>query len=155
MLKNISLITLITLIISTAIITTGCATITGSGSAQSVSVQTYKSDGSDLEGARCEMTNDEGAWFVVTPGSVVVQRSNKDLIVICKKPGIDIGSANVVSKTKGNMFGNILLGGGVGAIVDHNNGTAYDYPSPIKIFMGKTNQKIEDIAPTANTQKDK
>ena len=53
------------------------------------------------------------------------------------------------------MFGNILLGGGIGAIVDHNNGTAYDYPSPIKIFMGKTNQKIEDIAPTANTQKDK
>ena len=120
-----------------------------------MSFQTYKIDGTDLDGARCEMTNDEGTWFVVTPGTVTVQRSNKDLSVVCKKTGIDVGTANVVSRTKGNMFGNILLGGGIGAIVDHNNGTAYDYPSPIKIFMGKTNQKIEDIAPTANTQKDK
>jgi hypothetical protein len=145
------------LFLSTALLAviTGCATITGSGSSQSLSFQTYKIDGTDLDGARCEMTNDEGTWFVVTPGTVTVQRSNKDLSVVCKKTGLDVGTANVVSRTKGNMFGNILLGGGIGAIVDHNNGTAYDYPSPIKIFMGKTNQKIEDIAPTANTQKDK
>ena len=41
------------------------------------------------------------------------------------------------------MFGNIIFGGGVGAIIDHNNGSAYEYPALIKIFMGKTNQKIE------------
>jgi len=143
------------IVIGSTLLFVGCSTITGSGTTQSLSVQTYKADGSDLDGAKCEMTNDEGTWFVVTPGSVVVQRSNKDLSVVCKKTGVDVGTASVVSRTKGNMFGNILLGGGIGAIVDHNNGSAYDYPSPIKIFMGKTNQKIEDIAPTANTQKDK
>lgn len=142
------------IILSSALLFTGCSTITGSGTTQPVSVQTYAADGQDVDGARCEMTNDEGSWFVVTPGSTVVRRSNKDLQVICKKPGIDVGSANVVSRTKGNMFGNIILGGGIGAIVDHNNGSAYEYPSLIKIFMGRMNQKIEEKAetqsPTAN-----
>ena len=136
-----------------AVFATGCSTITGSGTSQSVSVQTYAADGQDIDGAKCEMVNDEGTWFVVTPGSTVVHRSNKDLQVICKKTGVDVGSANVVSRTKGNMFGNIILGGGVGAIIDHNNGSAYEYPSLIKIFMGRMNQKIDektDVAP-ANT----
>ena len=125
----------------------GCATVTGSGSNQSISVQTFASDGSEIEGVKCDMTNDEGTWFVMTPGSTTVHKSNKDLQVVCKKSGIDIGSANVVSRTKGNMFGNIILGGGIGAIVDHNNGAAYEYPGLIKVYMGRTNQRIEDTPP--------
>lgn len=122
----------------------GCSTISGSGTSQSLSVETLAPDGSSLAGARCDMTNDEGTWFVQTPGSTVVHRSNKDLQVICKKEGFDVGAANVVSRTKGNMYGNILLGGGIGAIVDHNNGAAYEYPTLIKIFMGRMNQKIDE-----------
>jgi hypothetical protein len=41
------------------------------------------------------------------------------------------------------MFGNILLGGGLGAIVDHKNGSAYEYPSLIQIFMAK-NSDVEE-----------
>lgn len=124
----------------------GCSTISGSGTSQSISVQTFAADGQDIEGAKCDMTNDEGTWFVTTPGSTIVHRSNKDLQVICKKPGIDVGTANVVSRTKGNMFGNIIFGGGIGAVIDHNNGSAYEYPALIKVFMGRTNQKIDDKA---------
>jgi hypothetical protein len=130
-------------VISTALLATGCSTISGSGTSQSLSVQSLTLDGADLAGANCDLKNDEGTWFVVTPGSVVVHRSNKDLQVTCKKSGMDVGAANVVSRTKANMFGNIIFGGGVGAIIDHNNGSAYEYPALIKIFMGKTNQKIE------------
>ncbi len=36
------------------------------------------------------------------------------------------------------MFGNILLGGGIGMIVDHNRGTAYTYPTWIQLVFGKT-----------------
>jgi hypothetical protein len=125
----------------------GCATISGSGSSQTISVQTFQADGAELEGAKCDMTNDEGTWFAISPGSTSVHRSNKDLQVLCRKTGVDIGSASVVSRTKGNMFGNILLGGGIGAIVDHNNGTAYEYPGLIKIFMGRANQKIDETSP--------
>jgi len=126
---------------------TGCSTISGSGTTQPISVQTMNSDGSQLDGAKCDMTNDEGTWFVVTPGSTVVHRSNKDLQVVCRKTGVDVGTASVVSRTKGNMWGNVLLGGGVGAIVDHNNGSAYDYPGLITIYMGRANQKIDETSP--------
>ena len=132
---------------------TGCSTISGSGTSQSISVQTFAADGQDVDGAKCDMTNDEGTWFLTTPGSTIVHRSNKDLQVICKKPGVDVGTANVVSRTKGNMFGNILFGGGIGAVIDHNNGSAYEYPALIKIFMGRMNQKIDEKteATPANT----
>lgn len=130
----------------------GCATVSGSGTSQPISVQTLASDGQEVEGVKCDLTNDEGTWFVTTPGSTTVRRSNKDLQVICKKPGIDVGTANVVSRTKGNMWGNIILGGGIGAIVDHNNGSAYEYPSLIKIFMGRSNQRIETPSETPAKQ---
>ncbi len=126
-----------------ALMATGCSTISGSGTSQSLSVQSLSTDGKEVEGARCDMTNDEGTWFVVTPGSTVIHRSNKDLQIICKKAGLDVGSANVVSRTKGNMYGNIIFGGGIGAVIDHNNGSAYEYPALIKVFMGRSNQKIE------------
>ena len=131
-------------ILALSILATGCSTITGSGTSQSMSVQTYLADGQDVEGVKCEMNNDEGTWFVLTPGSAFVHRSNKDLQVVCKKPGVDVGTASIVSRTKGNMFGNLILGGGIGAIIDHNNGSAYEYPSLVKIFMGRTNQKIDE-----------
>jgi hypothetical protein len=137
--KSLSLMTVAAVLAAT----TGCSTITGSGTSQSISVQTYAADGKDVDGAKCEMINDEGTWFVVTPGSATVHRSNKDWQVVCKKEGIDVGSASVVSRTKGNMFGNIVFGGGIGAVIDHNNGSAYDYPALIKIFMGSMNQKID------------
>ena len=137
-------LTLLPLVASSFLMVTGCSTISGSGTSQSISVQTLAADGSPIDAARCDMTNDEGTWFVTTPGSTVVHRSNKDLQVICKKAGVDVGVANVVSRTKGNMFGNLLFGGGIGAVIDHNNGSAYEYPTLIKIFMGRMNQKIDD-----------
>jgi hypothetical protein len=115
----------------------GCSSITGSGTTQSVSVQTLSANGAEVSGAKCSLKNDVGSWFVTTPGSVTVSRSNKDLFVSCKKEDMDVGEANVVSHTKCNMFGNIIFGGGIGAIIDHNNGSAYEYPGLIKIYMGK------------------
>jgi hypothetical protein len=117
---------------------TGCSTLTGEGTSQNISVFTYKSDNSMLDGARCTLTNDEGSWTAVTPSSTMVQRSNKDLIVRCYKDGYSDGHANVVSDTKANMWGNIIFGGGIGAIIDHNNGSAYVYPNTVNITMGKS-----------------
>lgn len=116
-------------------ITTGCASITGTEN-QSVSVQTRQQTGAEVVGAFCELTNNKGKWFVTTPGSVSIHRSNDDMQVICKKENFENGRAAVVSDTKGSMFGNIIFGGGIGAIVDHNKGTAYEYPTVIDILMG-------------------
>ena len=119
-------------------IVSGCSTLTGEGTSQNIAVFTYKSDNERLDGARCKLTNDEGSWTAITPASVMVQRSNKDLVVRCVKDGYSDGQANVVSDTKANMFGNIIFGGGVGAIIDHNNGSAYVYPNTVNITMGQS-----------------
>ena len=36
------------------------------------------------------------------------------------------------------MYGNIIFGGGIGAIIDHNNGKGYKYPSWLQLKFGKT-----------------
>ncbi len=113
----------------------GCSTLTGS-EIQSVSVQSREKAGNEVSGAACELTNSKGKWFVTTPGSVTIRRSNDDMIVACTKQGLETGNASVESATKGSMFGNIVFGGGVGAIIDHSKGTAYEYPNLIQVVMG-------------------
>lgn len=122
-------------------IASGCASITGTTN-QSMSVQTRSQEGKEVSGSACELTNNKGKWFVTSPGSVTVTRSNDDMQVLCNKQGLEPGRASVVSETKGSMFGNILFGGGIGAIVDHNTGAAYEYPAFIQLVMG-TFTKIE------------
>jgi len=143
-------LSLVICVLALPFVASGCASITGSPN-QSVSVQTREQTGVEVVGASCELTNDVGKWFVTTPGSVGIHRSNKDLQVSCKKSGFEPGRAAVVSDTKGSMFGNIILGGGIGAIVDHNNGSAYEYPTVIDILMGSFT-KIETPKNQSNQQ---
>jgi len=123
----------------------GCASITGT-TGQSVSIETLEKNGKSVAGASCELTNSKGKWFISTPGTVAIRRSNDDMSILCKKDGLDPGIATVVSDTKGMMWGNILVGGGIGALVDHNTGAAYEYPVLIQIMMG-SNIKIEPPKP--------
>lgn len=125
----------IALICAALSILSGCASVTGSPN-QSMSVETHEQSGKQVSGAACELTNNKGKWFVTTPGSVMIHRSNDDIQVLCNKDGYESGRAAVVSDTKGSMFGNIILGGGIGAIIDHNNGSAYEYPALIQVLMG-------------------
>lgn len=119
------------------LVVSGCASITG-GSAQSVSLQTRDQAGNEVPGAACELTNNKGKWFLNTPGSTTIVRSNDDMQVVCNKAGQQPGRASVVSIVKGAMFGNILIGGGIGALIDHTSGAAYEYPSFIQVLMGQT-----------------
>ncbi len=121
--------------IAVSAMATGCASITGTNM-QSVSVKTTDKGGEEVSGASCALTNNKGKWFVTTPGSVTVQRSNDDMQVLCEKNGSQPGRAAVVSETKGAMFGNILFGGGIGAVIDHNSGAAYEYPIFLAVSMG-------------------
>ena len=120
---------------SMVMLSTGCSSITGT-TGQSVSLQTRDKAGAEVPGAACELTNNKGKWFVTTPGSVQIRRSNDDMLVQCTKTGHETGQASVVSDTKGSMFGNIIFGGGIGAVVDHNTGAAYEYPTLIQVVMG-------------------
>lgn len=106
----------------------GCASIV-SGTTQVVSV-----DAPGCPGARCELSNDKGKYFVQsTPGTVTLGRSYNNLQVICSRDGVDSDPLSVASATKGMAFGNILFGGVIGAGVDVSTGAAYDYPQLITV----------------------
>ena len=111
---------------------TGCASVAGE-KFQPVSIQTIH-ESKEVSGIGCNLSNDAGNWFVVSPGSVMVHKSTGDMIVDCKKGNLS-GSSTLVSKSNGAVWGNILLGGGIGYIVDRNTGAGFDYPHTTTIQM--------------------
>lgn len=107
---------------------TACASIV-SGATQPISIDTEPAS------ARCELKNDKGVWHVSdTPASVVVHRSYEDLRVTCNKGSMS-GAASFKSTTKAMAFGNILVGGAIGAGVDASTGAAYDYPDTMTVRL--------------------
>ena len=114
----------------------GCASIV-SGNTQSLSVKTLDKADQELAGGKCSLTNDKGVWYLTTPGSVTVHRSYADLVVACEAPDQEPGSTRAPSSTKAMAFGNILIGGVIGAGVDVATGAAYDYPQQITVSLGR------------------
>jgi hypothetical protein len=125
-----------TLSLAALLILTGCASIAGS-KMQPVSLQTMH-DAHEVTGAACTLVSDAGQWFVTTPGSVTIQKSTGDLAVNCVKDVDLVGQATVVSKSNTAVWGNILLGGGIGYIIDRNTGAGFDYPTLITVPLART-----------------
>ena len=110
---------------------TGCASITGSKT-QSVSVATTAND-AQLAGASCTLQNDEGKWLLTSPGSVVVRKSTADMSIDCILNNGFGGNATSVSRANMAVWGNILIGGVIGYVVDRQTGAGFDYPSSIVV----------------------
>ena len=113
----------------------GCASITGS-EMQPVTLTTKALDGQTVDQAKCTLKNDKGSWEGTSPGVVTVHRSAEDLMVECKRDGFANGFLRAISRAAGGMWGNIIFGGGIGAIIDHNKGNGYDYPNDLPVRMG-------------------
>jgi hypothetical protein len=131
------------------VLASGCASITGS-EMQQLSLTTRGEDSKTVEGVKCKLQNDKGNWESTSPGFVNVHRSAEDLIVECKKDGQKNGLLKAISRAAGSMFGNIVFGGGIGAIIDHNKGNGYNYPDSLPVEMGKSvivDRKNQDPSP--------
>ncbi|WP_397408380.1 hypothetical protein [Polaromonas sp.] len=115
---------------------TGCASIVND-STNPVRFETYSASGVEIKDAECKLENDYGQQVVKTPATVNVRRSSKDLQVTCVKVGEADGRGVAISRANAGMAGNIIFGGGIGAIIDHNKGTAYTYPMWMRVVMGK------------------
>ncbi|UCU92311.1 PDZ domain-containing protein [Hydrogenophaga taeniospiralis] len=126
---------------------TGCASIV-SGTTQPISVSTP-----GCEGASCELINDKGKWYVSnTPGSVTINRAYSDLLVKCSKDDLTPSTTSVKSTTKAMAFGNILVGGIIGAGVDMANGAAYEYPSEVFVPMACQKVRATAVSSVENVQ---
>jgi hypothetical protein len=112
---------------------TSCASIVN-GSTENVTVQTNGLTG-PLQAAQCDLSNHKGDWVVTTPQSVIVHRGSEPLQVKCTKSGYQEADEAVQAGTSGAVYGNIVLGGGLGATVDTVDGAAWKYPKTITVSM--------------------
>ncbi len=115
----------------------GCASVMND-STHPMKVETKTQAGELVSGAECKLSNDYGTVTVKSGDTTQIRRSGKDLDIICKDPKNPDANARAISRANSGMWGNILLGGGIGAIIDHNKGTAYTYPTWIQLIFGKT-----------------
>lgn len=115
-------------------IITGCASVAGERM-QPITVKTvYETE--EVAGVGCTLTNNTGSWFLTTPASISVHKSTGDLAIDCKKE-IYVGNQTLISKSNGAVWGNILIGGGIGYIIDRNTGAGFDYPTTITVMLRK------------------
>ena len=137
---------LFAVIILVTVSLSGCASIV-SDSSQPVSIDTP-----DCKKAKCRATNSEGVYFVAeTPATIVVNKAFGDLTLVCEKNG---KTQTSVHKSSANAatFGNILLGGIPGALIDGGTGKGYDYPSHINNNLHCSNMpptETQTYKPTA------
>ena len=118
------------------LIMSGCASIT-SETMQSVNVTAESQDGTNIQGAECNLNNDKGTWKVQAPGYVSVHKSYEDLMVTCRKEDTPDGFVRAISRPAAGMYGNIIIGGVIGAVIDHSRGAGYNYPESLSVTMGK------------------
>lgn len=123
----------------------GCATIV-SGTGQSLTVVTEKS----VEDASCELTDKKGGkWYIPhTPGTATVHKGDGPMTVVCKKDGYKTATLMVEESLTGATFGNIILGGGIGILVDAASGAAQQYPDQVVVWMEPETWESEDAKNT-------
>jgi hypothetical protein len=114
----------------------GCASVT-QGMTHTLRIDTETAQGQVIDDVDCELTNDQGTTTARSGSSTIVRRSSKDLEIRCIKAGLPDASARLVSRANAGLAGNILIGGAIGAMLDHSSGAAYTYPTWVKLVFGE------------------
>jgi hypothetical protein len=116
--------------------TVGCASIVNDAN-QPIRLDAVTADGKPVTGADCKLKNDFGAYAGKSGAIVQVHRSSKDLDITCTSQSRSDANGQAISRANAGLAGNILIGGGIGALIDHNKGTAYTYPTWIQLVFGE------------------
>jgi hypothetical protein len=123
--------------LAAAMLATGCATIVNERT-QPIKVETLAEDGKPVTGADCTLHNNFATVTMKSGSTAKVHRSSLDLDITCKDAARPEAVARAVSRANAGMAGNIILGGVIGAVIDHRKGTAYTYPTWMQLQFGKT-----------------
>ena len=115
----------------------GCASITMDEN-QLIKVDAVTQAGQVVEGANCALRNSRFDADVKSGSSARVRRSSDDLSIKCKAIGLPDADGTAISRANAGLAGNILFGGGIGAIIDHNSGKAYSYPTWMQLIFGES-----------------
>jgi uncharacterized protein YceK len=128
------------LAIIVASILSGCATIT-KGTTQSLAINTP-----GAPGAQCTLTSSAiGSRSVVTPATIVLDKSKDAIAVRCQKECYQDGSAIIASNTETMTAGNVVAGGVIGLGIDAATGAMNKYNDQTDVAM----VPIQGCRPTA------
>lgn len=118
------------LLAASAFVVSGCATVI-KGTDESISVIT------EPQGATCTLVREGKTVGVVnpTPGTVELDRDKDDISVNCVLADYEDSSEVISSEFTGYTLGNVILGGGIGAVVDAASGANSEYPDSITVMM--------------------
>ena len=120
--RRISLVALVFL--------TGCSTVT-KGTTQTISIMTP-----GAHGAECQLTSPAiGTQTMIAPGNIALSKSRKDIQVVCRKECFEDGVGTIQSKVAAMTAGNVILGGGIGLVVDAASGAMNKYEPNLTIAM--------------------
>ena len=128
-------------ILCTAMFATGCSTIVNEKTAN-ISVDAPGCP----DGTECTLKHKKGEYRVKVPGQTLVQKSDDPLSIECRVPDGRTYVQAADSKMGAMIWGNIIFGGGIGAIVDAHTDSHRTYPQPIKVPMcqeGRENEAPE------------
>lgn len=120
----------ITLLACVGLLLSACASIV-EGTTQEIVVNTTP------EGAYCKLLR-EGmpiGQIASTPGGVTVKKTKHSIVMECTKEGFHKLTFYNKSDVENAAFGNIILGGGIGWIIDSSSGADNKYTSPINVSM--------------------
>jgi hypothetical protein len=124
-----------------------CSSIT-QGTDQEVYVDTVS-----VMGAKCVLNNSKGSWSIAsTPGTANVARGGGEMKVRCEKKHYKKSERLVPQSLEPMTFGNVLIGGVIGVMVDAGTGAAFSYPSNVSVALIPDGTKIpeeKDQAPIA------
>ena len=114
-------------VVVAAIVVVGCATVTRDRD-QNIGLMAPNCS----EPVKCTFTNKKGSWIAEVPGMVSIRRSDDPLRVSCEV-GSRLWQEAIEGQRGGRAWGNAILGGGIGAIVDANTDAHWDYPVSITV----------------------
>ena len=88
---------------------------------------------SDNSAGECSLKNKRENYKISMPATVSVRRSDDSLVFDCKTSDGRSASGSIPSEFGGMMAGNILLGGGIGALIDGEKDMHRNYPTSFVI----------------------
>lgn len=109
----------------------GCSTMVN-GTVQTVAIKSTPS------GANCILTREGGLQVgavASTPQQLAIPKSQKNVFVECRKPGLESAKGQLPSQIDPSVAGNVLVGGLVGGVVDFASGAAYQYPKEVTVYF--------------------
>ena len=119
-------------LVAACAISTGCASIT-TGNHQLVTVH---ATGCDAENVVCTIQNKDNYLTVPAGGAANIEKGSKALAITCTDEDNTVsGTASHESTYQPANLGNVLLGGGVGIIVDAATGAMWKYPESVVVPM--------------------